>query len=155
MHRRAFFLFILLTIVSCPAARAEAPAQLCARIGTDDTLRPVPTALAPQVNALFQMNLPPRQVATSTVFRCAAGQVEVCTAGANLPCGKASENRTPGSGVTQWCHDHPNADMVPAVATGHDTLFAWACRGTAPLITRQIAHTDTRDFIAEYWKTLP
>jgi hypothetical protein len=155
MYRLGLWLFLLLSIIAPGAVRAEAPAQFCARAGTDDTLRPVPAALAPTVNALFQMSMPPRQVAASSVFRCAAGRVEICTAGANLPCGKANQSRTPGPGVVQWCLDHPDTDVVPAVATGHDTLFSWACRGTTPLITRQFSHPDTRGFIAEFWKTLP
>jgi hypothetical protein len=79
----------------------------------------------------------------------------VCAVGANLPCGKANTNRTPSAGVVQWCHANPDATLVPAVATGHDTIFEWRCRAGAPQIVRQTFHVDSRGFIAEFWKVLP
>jgi len=79
----------------------------------------------------------------------------VCTVGANLPCGKADTKRAPSPGVVKWCRDNPDTEVVPAVATGHDTIYAWRCRGGAPSIVRQTLHVDPRGFIAEFWKALP
>ena len=53
----------------------------------------------------------------------------VCTVGANLPCGKANTYCDPSAGVVQWCRDNPDASVVPAVATGHDTIYEWRCQG--------------------------
>lgn len=79
----------------------------------------------------------------------------VCTAGANLPCGKANTSRTPGAGIVQWCRDNPAASFVPAVATGHDTIYEWACRSGTPQIVRQTFDVDSRGFITQVWKPLP
>jgi hypothetical protein len=141
--------------MSATSALAETPAALCRRIGTDDTTRPIPEALVPAVNAAFGMRMPARVAVDTTVFRCAGGHVMVCTVGANRPCGKANTNRDPSAGVVQWCRDNPDASMIPAVATGHDTIYEWRCQGGAPQLLRQTLHVDPRGFITEFWKTLP
>jgi len=144
-------LVALLAVMSATPALAETPATFCRRVGTDDTTRPIPEALVPAVNAAFGMRMPARVAVDTTVFRCAGGQVMVCTVGANLPCGKANTNRAP----SQWCRDNPDASVVPAVATGHDTIYQWRCRAGTPQIVRQTLHVDPRGFVAEFWKTLP
>ncbi len=136
------------------AAHAAQPASVCARIGTDDTLRPIPESLVPAVNALFGTSMPTRMAIDTTVFRCASGRMLVCTTGANLPCGPANTSRMPGSGAVDWCREHPDAAFIPAVATGHDTIYAWRCQGGAPQIVRQTQAVDARGFIARYWKEL-
>ena len=153
---------ILLTLVATlPAAgwispaRAESPTQYCRHSGTDDATRPVPQSLVPAVNAAFGMQMPDRMATDTTVFRCAGQHVMVCTAGANLPCGKANVSRTPSAGSVQWCHDNPDTAFIPAVATGHDTIYAWRCRAGTAQIVRQTLHIDPRGFVAEFWKTLP
>ncbi len=145
----------LLASVSATPALAEAPAAFCRRVGTDDVARPITEALVPAVNAAFGMRMPTRAAVDTTSFRCAGGHVMVCTVGANLPCGKANTNRAPGGGVMQWCRDNPDASVVPAVATGHDTIYEWRCRAGAPQILRQTLHVDPRGFISEFWKALP
>lgn len=127
---------------------------MCTRISTDDTLRPIPESLVPAVNAMFGTTMPPRVAVDTTVFRCADGHVLVCTVGANLPCGRANTSGTPGPGMVDWCRAHPAADFIPAVATGHDTIYTWRCQGGAPQIGRQISDVDGRGFIAQYWKAL-
>ena len=136
-------------------ARAETPAAFCKRIGTDDTTQPIPEDLVAAVNAAFGMRLPTRVAVDTTVFRCAGGHVMVCTVGANLPCGKADTKRAPSPGVVKWCRDNPDTEVVPAVATGHDTIYAWQCRAGMPSIVRQTLHVDRHGFIAEFWKALP
>src|SRR5215472_19085800 len=74
----------------CSVAYAESPTALCARVGTDDTTRPIPADLVSAANSAFKTALPPQVAMDSTVFRCAEGHVLACTAGANLPCGKAN-----------------------------------------------------------------
>ena len=144
-----------LLLCAIAAAGAETPAAACARTGTDDTARPIPESLVPAVNAVFGTALPAEVAVRSTVFRCSDGKVLVCTAGANLPCGPANASPTPAAGAVEWCRGNPESDFVPAVAVGHDTIFAWRCRGGAPAIDRQVLTVDPRGFVAEYWKALP
>jgi hypothetical protein len=144
----------LLVAMSATPALAETPAAFCRRVGTDDTTRPIPEALVPAVNAAFGMRMPARVAVDTTVFRCAGG-VMVCTVGANLPCGKANTSRDPSAGVIQWCRDNPDASVVPAVATGHDTIYEWHCHVGQPQIVRQTLQVDRRGFITEFWKVLP
>jgi hypothetical protein len=136
-------------------ARAEPPAAFCKRVGTDDVSRRIPEGLVPAVNAAFGTRMPAAVAIDTTVFRCAGGRVMVCTAGANLPCGKANAGPTPGAGVVQWCGENPEAAFVPAVVTGHDTIYAWRCQAGTPRIVRQALDVDPRGFVAEFWKRLP
>ena len=133
----------------------RAPCGILQRVGTDDTTRPIPETLVPAVNATFKTRMPPRVAMDTTVFRCAEHRVMVCTVGANLACGKADTSRAPNPGVIQWCRDNPDADFVPAAATGHDTIHAWRCHTRKPQIARQTLHVDPRGFVAEFWKQLP
>jgi hypothetical protein len=145
---------ILLLAAGLPgSAGAQTPAQVCARLGTDDTTRPVPASLVPAVNRLFGIQMPEQVAVATTVYRCMDGQVLVCTTGANLPCGKANTSRT-SAGAEGWCGSNPNADYVPAYATGHDTIYQWRCRGGSPDIVRQTGAVDPRGFVATYWKRL-
>jgi len=98
--------------------------------------------------------MPAREAIATTVFRCAGGHVLVCTTGANLPCGPANTSRTPGPGVVAWCRDNPDAAMVPAVASGHDTIYEWVCRDGVAQIARQALKVDPRGFIVEFWRVL-
>jgi hypothetical protein len=56
--------------------------------------------------------------------------------------------------MVDWCRDHPAAGFIPAVATGHDTIYAWQCLDGVPHIVRQIDEVDAHGFIAQYWKAL-
>ncbi|MBN8875224.1 MAG: hypothetical protein J0H67_20500 [Rhodospirillales bacterium] len=133
---------------------AEPPARVCARLKTDDTLRPVPEALAPAVNATFHTKMPAAMVARGTVFRCVDGKVKVCTTGANLPCGKADQSQTPGPGIVAWCRERPEVTFVPAAAAGHDTIWEWRCRNGVPKVGKQVLHVDPRGFVVETWREL-
>ena len=148
---------VAIAIVACCAARtprAQTPAETCAQVGTDDTLRPIPALLVPGVNALFHTAMPPDVAMRTTVFRCDGGNVLVCGMGANLPCGKADTSTT-SAGGRQWCREHPNDSFIPAYATGHATIFAWRCLDGEPAILRQLFHVDPRGFVAEFWRKLP
>lgn len=142
-------------LAACSTAHATrvSPARLCARLGTDDTLRPIPAGLVPQVNATFHTSLPASVAVAGTVFRCDQGLVKLCTRGANLVCGKADPRRH-NQGATAWCRTHPDAAAVPAFATGHATIFAWRCSGGTARIERQVDPVDGRGFITRNWRTL-
>ena len=146
---------VVLLVGPVLAAHAETPAEACVRIGTDDATRAIPAELAPAVNAAFGMRMPAPVAVATTVFRCMDGHVLVCTAGANLPCGKANTSRTPGAGAVEWCRGHADSGFVPAYVTGHDTIYDWRCRGGVPELAEQALTVDARGFIAQYWRTLP
>jgi hypothetical protein len=57
--------------------------------------------------------------------------------------------------MAQWCRDNSNAEFIPAVATGHDTIYVWRCHSGTPRVVRQTLHVDPRGFVAEYWQPLP
>lgn len=153
--RGAILAMIVFATSSVALAHAEPPAAICARIGDDDTPRPIPASAVPAVNALFGTKMPVGEAADTAVFRCANGRVLVCMTGANLPCGPANTSRVPEPGAVDWCRDHPGATFIPAVVTGHDTIFAWECRNGAPRVVRQVQAVDKRGFITRYWKELP
>jgi len=144
-----------LALGSVVAARAETPATFCARVGTDDRLREIPESLVPAVNSVFETDMPVRTAMDTTVFRCVDRHLMVCTAGANLPCGPANASRTPSAAMSQWCHDHRDATFIPAVVSGHDTIYAWRCLDGGPQVDRQTGQVDPRGFVAQYWKVLP
>jgi hypothetical protein len=153
------FIVLLGLALACLAvarpALASTPAQICVRQVTDDTLRPVPEALAGAVNQLFGTSMPASMVAATAVYRCYDGKVQVCTTGANLPCGKANTSRAPNQGEVEWCRQNPAAEYIPAYITGHDTVFDWRCGNGVPQITRQVFDVDSRGFVAQFWKPLP
>lgn len=155
--RRRGVVLAMLAFTALPMTRAhaETPAAVCARLGVDDATRQIPASLVPAVNVLFGTKMSSGEAVASTMFRCASGRVLVCTMGANLPCGPANTSRIPGTGAVNWCRDHPGAALIPAVATGHDTIFIWECRDGAPRIARQVYAVDARGFIKDYWKELP
>ena len=153
---RAYLLAVLaLSAIPVAPTHAETPSEMCARVRTDDTVRPIPESLAPAVNAAFGTNMPAGIATATTLFRCADAKVLVCTVGANLPCGPANTSTIPASGMTDWCRSNPDADFIPAVVVGHDTIFAWRCQNGSVGIVRQVEEVDARGFIARVWKTLP
>jgi hypothetical protein len=146
----------LLTLVAvtliAAAAHAESPAQFCARVGNDDAVRDIPASLALQARALFHIDNA-GDVTTLVSFRCMNHKVMVCYVGANLPCTKANTSRNIPA-VTQYCRTHPG-ESVPAVVTGHDSIYEWNCRGNEAHPDSQIWHLDPRGFVAEVWKQVP
>ena len=146
---------LAIVLVMAAHAHAETPAAFCQRVGNDDSTRPIPEALVPAANTAFGTSMPARVAVDATVYRCATGHVLVCTVGANLPCGKANISRMPAEGEVRWCRDHPDDASIPAVATGHDTIYQGACHAGTPRIVGQALHVDQRGFVAELWKRLP
>ncbi len=121
--------------------------------GTDAKARPVPPALAQSVVAAFGVRMTPADAVRSGFVRCENGRVLACLTGANLDCGKGDPART-NPGAEQWCRSHPDAEFVPAFASGHDTIYAWRCRGAQAVIERQIEQLDAEGFVAENWREL-
>jgi hypothetical protein len=133
-------------------AGAAAADPLCRAAGTDDTPSPIPETLVAVATRLFQLNaMPAEQVRQTTYYRCAAGRVLLCTAGANLPCGKANTRRNLPA-ADAWCAEHPGSDFIPAFVTGHDTIYRWRCSGNRAAAVGKPMRLHRRGFIARYWK---
>lgn len=87
-------------------------------------------------------------------WRCYKSQPLACLPGANLPCGKVNTSRTPNQGMIQFCQERPDSSFIPAVATGHDTVYSWRCTGTTPTIERQWIAVDAEGFGTNFWYQL-
>ena len=134
-------------------AAAEAPAQFCGRIGDDDTLRPLPAGLGDWAGRALNIQAPASQVAATTVFRCAARRVLVCTTGANLDCDKADLRRDLPA-ANAYCRANPGSTVIPAVVTGHATPFNWSCRGTRAVPGSPAEPLDAHGFKINLWVPL-
>ncbi len=84
-------------------------------------------------------------------WRCFRSQPLACLPGANLPCWKMNTSQTPNDGMAQYCQANPDSDFIPAVATGHDTVYSWRCTGTTPTIERQWVGVDPEGFGTNFW----
>ena len=82
-----------------------------------------------------------------------AGKVWLCNYGANLACGKANASRQL-LGASEFCKANAGSDVVPMVATGHDTIYEWKCMGKVAEISRQIKTIDSRGFLTRNWKPM-
>jgi hypothetical protein len=147
-YRVAAKLAVVLALMLAPAA---AWAQTCQKGETDSTARAIPQALAPAVIATFHANMTPEEVTRNGVIRCDNGYLSACLTGANLNCGKANTSKV-NRGAEEWCRTHPSADFVPLFASGHDSIYAWRCNGTLPVISRQVGHVDHNGFVTEHWR---
>ncbi|MBO0733437.1 MAG: hypothetical protein J2P49_03810 [Methylocapsa sp.] len=136
------------------AALALDVQSLCAHIGNDDHVRPIPAVLVPQARRLFfDHGASSNYIKETTSFRCMNGKVWLCNLGANLNCGKADSRRT-SAGAAVFCRQNPGSDVVPMAATGHDTIYEWKCVGNEARIFRQVETVDPRGFTTENWKKL-
>ncbi len=145
------------------AASYEDPAHYCTTVGTID--RPdarykgdavpdwIARALMHATGAPDEAGDPARLAAFKrAAWRCDRGQVLACSFGANIPCDqKADTSRKAPPGAVAFCRDNPGAGTVPAVATGHATIYEWRCRGDRPGIARQVLQVDQRGFPAAFW----
>lgn len=136
--------------------RAQDVPYLCRLVRNDDRVRPIPITLIPKARELFEFSaaVPDSFIQQSTTFRCMNGKVFLCNTGANLVCGKASASRS-SPGAAAFCKANPDADSVPMVATGHDTIYEWRCNGKEAVISGEIATVDARGFISENWRQIP
>lgn len=136
------------------------PFAYCADVGTIDapdaryTGEQPPPAVIAGIRAAFNApaDAPAEFYKDGTFWRCADGQVKACFVGANLPCEeKADLSETPNEGTTAFCKENPNAESVPAAATGRATVFTWRCVKGTPEKGEQVAHADDQGFIADFW----
>ncbi len=150
---RALLCLLALTAAADAAfAEGAPPAQVCRRAGTDDTPRTPPESLMPAIRRAFDLD--DKYPSEAAYYRCVDGHVLACFVGANLPCGKANLARSLPA-ATEWCRDNPNADFIPAVVTGHDTIYSWRCAGRVAKPGKKIGQLDGRGFFRDNWKRLP
>jgi hypothetical protein len=147
------FLALVLPGVQVSAQSAQDVVAQCSKAGNNDHLQKIPNALAPAAQTIFGTEMPIDMIESATVFRCMGGKVWLCNAGANLVCEKANVKRN-SLGARNWCRDHVNSKNVPAAATGHDTIYTWACAGAVSRISGQVFHVDRRGFIEENWRRM-
>jgi hypothetical protein len=53
--------------------------------------------------------------------------------------------------MTNWCTSNPDTDVIPAAASGRETVYEWRCTKGAPQIVRQVFTPDAQGFIASFW----
>jgi hypothetical protein len=132
------------------AAQAASPQSICASIGTDDALRPLPPSLVgAAIKAFGYTGMTAAEVERLTVFRCMDGAVLMCSWGANLACGKA-ETSTSLPAASNWCEANQNASSIPAYVTGHDSIYQWSCHN-GEAVADNPAPLDARGFFQSNW----
>jgi hypothetical protein len=122
----------------CPNPSHERPAK-------------VPPDLAAAVAKTFQIDAD--TVRDAAFVRCVGAQLMGCYVGANLDCDKANTKRQL-PGATAWCRDNPGAKDIPMAATGHDTIYAWSCKGKRAVAGKAVMTADPLGYIAENWKEI-
>lgn len=149
--------------LSCAAQSKpdESLAQVCARVGNDDTVRPYSPSLQAATARAFKTLFPrakadpdPTTWQTQANYRCMNGKVWVCFIGANLPCAKINTARD-NPGANAFCREQPDADVVPAVATGHDAAYSYTCHDGRAVVGHATWQLDSRGFAKALWTELP
>jgi len=142
--------------------RYRDPFAYCRAVGTVDApdARWIGPALPQQVrDGLVDLGLvagdAPASIRLNAAWRCLDGELLVCSFGANIPCReKADTRRAPTAAMREWCAEHPESEFIPMAATGHATVFEWACRKGEPVVERQIVEPDARGFLSNVWYPL-
>lgn len=136
------------------------PFAYCAAVGTIDAPDSrydgpaVPASIADGLRRAFAApaDAPADAFVRGTSWRCMDGKVYACNVGANLPCGaKADVSTTPTAAVAGFCKEKPDAEVIPAVVTGRETVYEWRCQGAVAVVARRITHADDRGFRADVW----
>ena len=111
----------------------------------------VPDDLVPALAAAFGADKD--AVRSGGFVRCVGGKLMGCYVGANLNCDKADMRRS-SFGAAAWCRSHPGAADIPMVATGHDTIYAWSCKGGHAVPGKAIVKVDRQGYVADNWKEI-
>jgi hypothetical protein len=152
------------TTVSGTGQTFSDPFAYCAAVGTVDapaaefTGPAVPPEVISGLQTAMKTNMPAEVMSQGTFWRCMDHQVYACNVGANLPCSaKANTDKTPTQAEKDFCADaaNTNADAIPAVVTGHDTIYSWRCTNGEPAIDKQVFQVDAQGFISNIWYQLP
>jgi hypothetical protein len=149
------------TATSAPtAASFRDPYAYCASVTTidqpdsrytgektpQDLVKSLMTATGASADAPLEM------FAQGTFWRCMDHKVYACFVGANLPCeSKANTSQEPTAAMNDFCAANPAAEFIPVAATGHDTIYEWACKDGKTLVGKQVFQVDGQGFIKEIW----
>ncbi|OYV37925.1 MAG: hypothetical protein B7Z80_11500 [Rhodospirillales bacterium 20-64-7] len=146
-------------LLAAPGVTAADLATRCAAAGNDDTIRPYDASLRAQLQKSYERLFPKapvddRMIAAQAHIRCMDGRLYACFAGANLPCRKMNTARA-NTGAAAFCRSNPDAPVVPAFATGHDSIYEYRCRsGKAEITGRTLFDLDSRGFAKRLWTPL-
>lgn len=142
------------------AAPAEDLYKLCRQVKNDDTIRPYSLELYGGTVKAFKKLFPDakgapqeQELGTQANYRCLNGKVLVCFIGANLPCAKMNVARD-NPGADEFCRTNPNADVVPAFATGHDAVYSYKCANGKAVVTGSSWALDKRGFARKLWTVI-
>ena len=136
------------------------PFAYCAAVGTID--KPDASYTGPKMPPQIVQGLKkasgaavdaPDDIFTNgSTWRCMDAKVYACFVGANLPCdSKANADKTPTQAEIDFCKSSPTSDFIPMAVTGHDTIYAWACKEGAPAIEKQVWQVDPQGYIQDIW----
>jgi hypothetical protein len=70
-----------------------------------------------------------------------------------IDCDKA-ETRRSLPGATAWCRENPGSKIIPMSATGHDTIYAWSCKGRHAIAGKATVTVDPQGYIADNWREI-
>jgi hypothetical protein len=149
--------------LATPPAEFTDPFAYCASVGTVDApdqrysgpKMPESVAKGLQKASGASADAPLDLFISNSYWRCLDGKVYACFVGANLPCSeKANIDKTPTGAEADFCKANQNSDFIPAVVTGHDTIYAWGCKNGIPLILKQEFQVDSRGFISNFWYSI-
>lgn len=151
---------MLMGATPCLAANRVDPIAVCKAARDRDepeTAARVDRATLSRMAKALDLAIPPRELGSRRdgfYWRCMGGDVYVCFVGANIPCwGKPDVSRT-NEGASSWCAEHPNDDVVPAYATGRETVWHWGCAGDQAIIRNTDVPLDPRGFRIQEWVRL-
>jgi hypothetical protein len=129
------------------------PFGSCKAAGTRDSVRPLPREL--KSAAAAALGLPDGAADSAGYFwRCMDGAVYVCAVGANIPCQSRADAGRRNAGAEAYCREKPDAEFVPAYATGRRTIYQWRCVSGTAMRGKAAMRVDRRGFQAEFWRRL-
>jgi hypothetical protein len=147
---------VVAAAVAGPLSAEPGLAAECAQVRNDDTVRPYDPSLRAGLLAAYGRLFPrartpdEQALQAGAHIRCMNGRLLGCFSGANMPCGKL--NMAPDNqGAAAFCSASPNAEIVPAYATGEDAGFLYRCAGGQAEISGDTFLPDARGFAVELW----
>ena len=111
----------------------------------------VPPDLTGAVATTFRIDTD--AVRNAAYVRCVGAKLIGGYIGANLDCDKA-ETRRSLPGATAWCRENPGSKIIPMAATGHDTIYAWSCKGRHAVAGKAMVTVDPQGYIADNWREI-
>jgi hypothetical protein len=140
------------------AAATDDPFAYCLRAGTLDTPdgggSPIPAALLPYLRSAIGLSAAAPLTSQGYYWRCMDGAVFVCAIGANIPCRTKADRAKRNSGAEYYCRENPDAETVPAYATGHNSIYDWNCSAGHSVRGKVLLTLDHRGYPVNFWHRL-